>query len=87
MSERLRFTTPVFTSSECIQFSAYDVAWGYRTFSLYANTVRRRLGARDDSREQLLLAFSLNMPRIARAIEHLAPCDSGRPRIIEPAEL
>jgi hypothetical protein len=87
MSERLHFTQPVFTPSECIQFSAYDVAWGYRSFALSADTVRSQLGARDYSREQLLLAFNLNRPRIARAIENLSPCENGRPRIIGAADL
>lgn len=87
MSERLRFTPPVFTSSECIQFSVFDVDWGYRTYVLSADTVRRQLGARDESREQLLLAFNLNQPRIARAIENLLPSESGRPRLIGPKDL
>jgi hypothetical protein len=87
MSERLQFTPPVFSPAQCIQFSVFGVDSGYRSFALSADTVRRQLGARDESRDQLLLAFNLNKPRIARAIEHLSPCENGHPRIIGPGDL
>lgn len=87
MAEELQFTPPVFISAEGIQFSAYHVDWGYRSFILSSDTVRAQLGAGNDTREQILLAFALNKPRIARAIEHLPACEDGHPSIIRAVDL
>lgn len=87
MADELCFSPPVFTRSEGVQFSAYHVAWGYRSFTLNIDTVRTQLGASDDSREQVLLAFGLNQPRIARAIEHLPTSEDGYPTLIRASDL
>ncbi|MCA7972949.1 hypothetical protein LGM42_24090 [Burkholderia sp. AU39826] len=64
-------TLPVLTDAGTLQFSAYGLGWGYRSFSLLRETVRACLGARDTSEQQILLAFELNRHRILRAV---GPC-------------
>lgn len=87
MAEELSFSPPVFTLSEGVHFSAYHVAWGYRSYTLPIDTVRTHLGAGDGSREQVLLAFGLNQPRIARAIERLPASEDGHPTRIRTSDL
>jgi hypothetical protein len=87
MADKLYFSPPVFTLSDGIQFSAYHVDWGYQSYTLPVDTVRSQLGARDASREQVLLAFGLNQPRIARAIEHLPASEDGHPTLIRASDL
>ena len=87
MADMLYFSPPVFTHSEGVHFSAYHMTWGYRSYTLSVDTVRAQLGASDDSREQVLLAFGLNQPRIARAIENLPASEDGHPTLIRPSDL
>lgn len=87
MADKLTFSPPVFTPSEGVHFSAFNVDWGYRSYTLPVETVRARLGASDDSREQVLLAFGLNQLRIARAIERIPANEDGHPTVIHASDL
>jgi hypothetical protein len=79
MDHDLVFTEPVFVPEDGIFFSAYGLGRGYCAFTLTYDAVCQKLGAGDCDSEEVLLAFELNQPRIARAIDtkHL-PRDGRR---------
>jgi hypothetical protein len=57
-------TTPIFSPAEGVLFSAYRVGSGYWSFTLSYEAACEMLGARTQDREQVMLAFALNQPRI-----------------------
>jgi hypothetical protein len=74
----LTFTTPTVARGDGVRFSAYAVERGFFAFLLSVDAARSKLGAASSEPQQLLLAFKLNLPRIARAIEAKAlPSDGG----------
>lgn len=80
-------TSPTFSSDSTIWFSAYGFGWGYRAFALPAHTVCEKLGAADESAKQLALAFELGKRHILRAIEQIAPPQTGERIELSPADL
>jgi hypothetical protein len=79
MAQTLIFTTPVFVPEDGVFFSAYGIGRGYCAFTLTYDAACQKLGAGDCDSQQVLLAFKLNQPRIARAIEAKAlPLDGRR---------
>ncbi|MBJ9967193.1 hypothetical protein LGM43_25540 [Burkholderia seminalis] len=67
-TQSIERTLPILTDAVTLQFSAYGLGWGYRSFSLLCETVCACLGARDTSEHQIRLAFELNRHRILRAV-------------------
>jgi hypothetical protein len=65
----ITFTTRTVARGDGVRFSAYAVDRGFCAFLLSVDAARSKLGAASAEPQQLLLAFKLNMPRIARAIE------------------
>jgi hypothetical protein len=78
MDQPLVFTAPVFVPEDGVFFSAYGVGRGYYAFTLTYDAACRKLGAGDCDSQQVLLAFALNQPRIARAIQSKALPTDGR---------
>lgn len=85
-SESLQFTPEVFSTSEGVLFSVYGVNFGYRAFALSYEAACEHLGALHQSRRELMLAFQLNRPRIARAILQKSLPSDGRRVILEAAD-
>jgi hypothetical protein len=69
MDQNLIFTAPVFVPEDGLFFSAYGIGRGYCAFMLTYDAACQKLGAGDCESQQVLLAFKLNQPRIARAID------------------
>lgn len=82
-NEHIRFTPAVFSRDDGVLFSAYDVNFGYHAFALSYEAACERLGASRQEREQVLLAFQLNHPRIIRAIKKKALPADGRRVVLE----
>jgi hypothetical protein len=83
MDQPFIFTTPVFVPEDGVFFSAYGVGRGYCGFTLTYDAACQKLGAGDCDSQQVLLAFELNQPRIARVIEAKALPVDGRRVILE----
>lgn len=66
---RLVITAPILFADSAVWFSAYGFGWGYRAFALPFEVVREGLGARNETAQQVRLAFELNKRRIVKAIQ------------------
>lgn len=62
-------TAPILFADSAVWFSAYGFGWGYRAFALPFEVVREGLGARNETAQQVRLAFELNKRRIVKAIQ------------------
>ena len=62
--QQLNLTKPILTTNCDVLFSVYEFGWGYCSFELAPQAVCEHLGAADESRKQLLLAFELGKRRI-----------------------
>jgi hypothetical protein len=69
---RVTITAPILSRDAVVRFSAYGFGWGYRAFALPYEAVCKQLGARDESEQQITLAFELGRLRILRGIEKFA---------------
>ncbi|NYH26027.1 hypothetical protein [Paraburkholderia bryophila] len=84
--EQIQFTPAIYSEDDGVLFSAYDTSFGYHAFALSYEAACEHLGARNQEREQVLLAFQLNHPRIARAIRTKALPADGRRVVLEAAD-
>ena len=85
-TETFTLTTPVFSSADGVLFSAYRVGSGYWSFTLSYEAACEMLGARTQDREQVMLAFALNRPRILKAIAAKALACDGERIVLEPRD-
>jgi hypothetical protein len=85
-SEDLQFTPAVFSPDEGVLFSVYGLNLGYYGFTLSYEAACGHLGAHHQNREQVLLAFQLNHPRIARAIKQKTLPQNGCRVVLEAAD-
>ncbi|MEM5440050.1 hypothetical protein [Paraburkholderia diazotrophica] len=60
-------TAPILCADSAL-FSAYGFGWGYVAFALPFEVVCEELGARNETLQQVRLAFELNKRRILRAV-------------------
>jgi hypothetical protein len=70
-------TSPEFSPGVGVLFSAYHMGWGFCAFVLTTDAACEKLGARNPSREQILLAFQLNRQRIAQVVATKAQANCG----------
>ena len=82
----LSLTAPIFSPADGVLFSAYRVGSGYWSFTLSYEAACEMLGARTQDREQVMLAFALNQPRIIKAIAAKAPVGDGKRVVLEPRD-
>jgi hypothetical protein len=73
----VNLSQPVIANGE-IQFAAFGPGWGFRAFAVTADVAVQRLGAKDRSASQLLLAFQLNRLRIVGAVAECRFDDPGK---------
>ncbi|CAD6562184.1 hypothetical protein LMG28727_07672 [Paraburkholderia kirstenboschensis] len=85
-SEELKFTPAIFSRDDGVLFSVYSLTFGYQAFTLSFEAACERLGAYNQERTQVLLAFQLNHPRIARAIKGKALLADGRRVVLEATD-
>lgn len=85
-SDELKFSPPIFSRDDGVLFSAYGLTFGYQAFTLSFEAACERLGAHNQERTQVLLAFHLNHPRIARAIKGKALLADGRRIVLDATD-
>lgn len=85
-SDGLNFTPAIFSPDDGVFFSVYGLTFGYQAFTLSFEAACERLGAHSQERTQVLLAFQLNHPRIARAIKEKALPADGRRVVLEATD-
>jgi hypothetical protein len=73
-------TDPILCA-DSVWFSAYGFGWGYRAFALPFEVVCEELGARNETLQQVRLAFELNKHRIRRIVQHYAAASATGERI------
>ena len=83
MSRELTFTSPTVVPSDGVRFSAYGVERGFHAFLLSIDAACSKLGAANTEPKQLLLAFKVNLPRIARAIDAKRLPSDGRTVVLD----
>ncbi|MBC8751296.1 ribosomal protein L28 [Paraburkholderia sp. WC7.3g] len=64
--------TPILCADSAVWFSAYGFGWGYRAFALPFEVICEELGARNETVQQVRLAFELNKRRILRNVQQYA---------------
>jgi hypothetical protein len=73
-------TAPILCA-DSMWFSAYGFGWGYRAFALPFEVVCEELGARDETAQQVRLAFELNKRRILRTVQQYEAASTTGERI------
>jgi hypothetical protein len=74
--------------ADSVWFSAYGFGWGYRAFALPFEVVCKELGARNETVQQVRLAFELNKRRILRTVQqHGAASTTGERITLSDADL
>lgn len=74
-------TAPVLCADSAVWFSACGFGWGYCAFALPFEVVCEELGARNETVQQVRLAFELNKRRILRAVQHYEAASATGARI------
>lgn len=89
LSERQAFRTPptviaapILFADSAVWFSAYGFGWGYCAFALPCEVVCEELGARDETAQQVRLAFELNKRRTLRTVQHYGAASATGERIM-----
>lgn len=80
-AQPIGLSEPVFANDQ-LQFSAFGLDWGFRSYALPAHLLVSQLGATDSSKKQLSQAFRLNRQRIMRAISSSGLQDARRRVVI-----
>lgn len=70
-------TAPILSSDTAVWFSAYRFGWGYCAFTLPSEVVCEKLGARNGTAKQLLLAFELGRRKLLKAVVQKALPGTG----------
>ena len=78
---RTVMTAPILCADSAVWFSAYGLGWGYRAFALSFEVVCEELGARNETVQQVRLAFELNKRRILRTVQQYAAAPATGERI------
>ena len=78
---RTFITAPILCADSAVWFSAYGFGWGYRAFALPFEVICEELGARDETVQQVRLAFKLNRRRILRAVQQCGAASATGERI------
>jgi hypothetical protein len=78
---RTVITAPILCADSVVWFSAYGFGWGYRAFALPFEVVREELGARNETAQQVRLAFELNKRRILRTVQQYGATSASGERI------
>ena len=73
-------TDPILCA-DSVWFSAYGFGWGYRAFALPFEVVCEELGARNETLQQVRLAFELNKRRLLRAVQPYGAASATGERI------
>ena len=74
-------TTPILCADSAVWFSAYGFGWGYCAFALPFEVVCEELGARNETVQQVRLAFELNKRRILRTVQQYGAASATGERI------
>jgi hypothetical protein len=74
-------TAPILYADSAVWFSAYGFGWGYRAFALPFEVVCEELGARNQTEQQVRLAFELNKRRILGAVQQYEEAPATGERI------
>ena len=77
---RTVITAPLLCA-DSVWFSAYGFGWGYRAFALPFEVVCEELGARNETAQQVRLAFELNKRRILRTVQQYGAASPTGERI------
>jgi hypothetical protein len=78
---RTVITDPILCADSAVWFSAYGFGWGYRAFALPFEVVCEELGARNETVQQVRLAFELNKRRILRTVQQYGAASATGERI------
>lgn len=78
---RTILTTPMLSADSAVWFSAYGFGWGYCAFALPFEVVCEELGARNETVQQVRLAFELNKRRIQRVVQQFGSATATGQRI------
>jgi hypothetical protein len=78
---RTVMTAPILCADSAVWFSAYGFGWGYRAFALPFEVVCEELGARNETVQQVRLAFELNKRRILRTVQQYGAASATGERI------
>ena len=78
---RTLITAPIHYADSAVWFSAYAFGWGYRAFALPFEVVCEELGARNETEQQVRLAFELNKHRILRAVQQYRAASATGERV------
>jgi hypothetical protein len=77
----IEITAPILCTASAVWFSAYGFGWGYRAFALPFDVVCEELGARDETEQQVRLAFELSKRRILGAVQQYEAAPTTGERI------
>jgi hypothetical protein len=78
---RTDITAPILCSAAAVWFSVYGFGWGYRAFALPFDIVCKELGARNETEQQVRLAFELSKRRILGAVQQYETAPATGERI------
>jgi hypothetical protein len=84
---RIDISRPILLDNSTMLFSAFGFGWGYCSFTLPIEVIRKELGAADASKRQVTLAFELGKQGILRAVEQRAIFAQGKPIELSSADL
>ncbi|WP_167368832.1 hypothetical protein [Paraburkholderia tuberum] len=79
--QRTVIAAPIFYADSAVWFSAYGFGWGYRAFALPSEVVCEELGPRNETVQQVRLAFELNKRRILRSVQRYGASSATGERI------
>ncbi|MFD1554941.1 hypothetical protein ACFSHT_04750 [Paraburkholderia silviterrae] len=78
---RTVITDPILFADSAVWFSAYGFGWGYRAFALPFEVVCEELGARNETVQQVRLAFELNKRRLLTTVQQYRAASATGERI------
>jgi len=78
---RTVIAAPILCADSAVWFSAYGFGWGYRAFALPFEVACEELGARNETVQQVRLAFELNKRRILRTVQPFSAASATGERI------
>ncbi|MFP4896898.1 hypothetical protein [Paraburkholderia sp. EG304] len=78
---RMSLTAPLLVADSTLWFSAYGFGWGYSAFALPFEVACEELGARNETVQQVRLAFELNKRRILKTVQRYGAASATGERI------
>jgi hypothetical protein len=79
----VNLSAPFISADASLWFSAYGFGWGYCAFAIPIEAVCEYLGAADDSKKQLMLAFELSRNRISKVVKQVQIPETGERVILD----